>query len=128
MVFVDEASVLLSGAEELAEVEGAIHVVFYVVLEKPAQIVSVDVDGRERFVGVRRVVAEVVFVPLHFGALLHDVVPSKDLFLVVFGKQVEGRTGKLQHAGLWLGECLDDGLPAFGQGALVGFVDDQIIP
>lgn len=85
MVFVDEASVLLPGAEELAEVEGAILIVLEVVLQQPSQIVGVDIDGRERLVGVGRVVAEVVFVPLHFGALLHDVVPSKDLFLVVFG-------------------------------------------
>ena len=74
-------------AEELFKAEGNIFAVN--VVEELAEIVGKNIHARQFVVGVG--VAEIIFIPSGFGALLHDVIPSKNAVLIVIVDKVKGR-------------------------------------
>lgn len=116
--------VLLVGAEKLAKVED--FVLIGEAIHQSAQVVGVNMHGRQRRIGVG--IADMVLVPRHFGALLHDIVPGEDLVFVILVEEVEGRARKLQHFGVGMPKLVDHRLPQFGLRALVCFVDNEQIP
>ena len=88
--FVNEASIIR--AEELFKAEGNIFAVN--VVEELAEVVSKDIHARQVSVGVG--VAEIIFIPIGFGALLHDVIPSKNAVWIVGVDEVKGRAGQVE--------------------------------
>ena len=117
-------SALLIGAEKLAKVED--FVLIGEAIHQSAQVVGVNMHGRQRRIGVG--IADMVLVPRRFGALLHDIVPGEDLVFVILVEEVEGRARKLQHFGVGMPKLVDHRLPQFGLRALVCFVDNEQIP
>ena len=93
-----DETVVVACAEELAEVKGFF--ILHIVAHERPKVVGVDVDGRQRFVGVQ--LARVDQVPFGLSTLLHHVVPREDFVLAVVVEEVEGRARELQHLRLGL--------------------------
>ena len=104
--------------EKLREVE--CHIFIDKLVQEASEVVSVDVHLGQAGIGVG--VAEMYFVPFLLGALLHDIVPRVDFFLLIIVEQIEGRSRKAQHLCGGLGEFGHHSPTQFRFRPLVGFI------
>ena len=81
------------GAEEFLEVECRI---FYILKSGKgfSEVKGEDVETRQTC--IRIWITKVIYIPLSFGSLLHDIIPCVDFIFRVVFKKIEWSTGKVE--------------------------------
>ena len=111
-------------SEKLAEVERLF--VLHIVAHQRAEVVSVDIDGGQRLIGVA--IAHVCEAPFGLGTLFHHIVPSEYFVLAIVVEQVKRRSREAQHARVDFLKFVNHVFPDVGLCAFMGFVNNDEVP
>ena len=120
----DKRAVTILSAEKLGKIECHIHI--HIFLHQLTEVECKDIHNRQASIWIG--ITKVRVIPSGFRFLLHHIIPCEYLVLFVLIKEVEWRTGELQHLRVILRESSQHVLSECGLRALVRLIHNHAIP